>query len=102
MNGWAIFFITAISLSIVSYAFWELLFRPQHVKNEVVKEPEQLKDLIETYSEDYKFQVHNVSNLEQPYANVMYLIKYKKSFRKPRDVKEISREVTHIDYYTKL
>ena len=102
MNGWTILIIVVISLSIVSYAFWELLFRPQHVKEEVVKKPEDLKYLIETYGENYKFQVHNVSDLTQPYANVMYLIKYKKSFRNPREVKEISREVTHIDYYTKL
>ena len=102
MNGWTIFIIAAISLSIVSYAFWELYFRPQHAKEEVVKDREQLKDLVESYGENYKFQVHNVSDLEQPYANVTYYIKYKKSLRKPREVKEISREIIHIDYYTKL
>ena len=102
MNGLAIFFVAAISLSIVSYAIWELLFRPQHVKHEVVKDPKQLKNFVETYCEDHKFQVHNVSDLEKPYAEVMYLVKYKKSFRKPQKIEEISREVAHIDYYTKL
>jgi len=90
----AMFLITFISVFLYSF------FRPWYAESVIIEDESQLKDIVSKHSEE--LEIHNVRNLEKDYAKIIYIVHCKRNLRKFRQLNESSREVSKIEYYTKL